>query len=74
LQLTQLFRRSHRRICTGSVDRDTSQPVTLNLALALNAQVAAVNYAMARNQTHSGWYDKDEFAKLVLFLPGCGGK
>ena len=62
------------RIRTGSVDRDTSQTVSLNLALALAAGGASVDYELAWGQPHSGWYDRDEFISWITSLPGCGGR
>ena len=62
------------RIRTGSVDRDTSQTVTMNLALALAAGGASVDYELAWGQPHSGWYDRDELIGWILSLPGCGEK
>ena len=56
------------------MDRDTSQTVTMNLALALTAGGASVDYELTWGQPHSGWYDRDELIGWILSLPGCGGK
>ena len=55
----------HWYIRHGAIDRDTSFPIPLNLALKLQKEGKNVNYLLAWNRPHSGDYSLDELFSWI---------
>ena len=55
----------HWYIRHGAIDRDTSFPIPLNLALKLQKEGKNVNYLLAWNRHHSGDYSLDELFSWI---------
>jgi hypothetical protein len=55
----------HWYIRHGAIDRDTSFPIPLNLALKLKNSGKDVNYLLAWNRPHSGDYSLDELFSWI---------
>ena len=73
----------HWYIRHGAIDRDTSFPIPLNLALKLQKEGKNVNYLLAWNRPHSGDYSLDElfswiiireYYKIKIISPGVSVK
>jgi hypothetical protein len=58
----------HWYIRHGAIDRDTSFPIPLNLALKLQNSGKDVNYLLAWNRPHSGDYSLDELFSWIASI------
>jgi hypothetical protein len=58
----------HWYIRHGAIDRDTSFPIPLNLALKLQNSGKDVNYLLAWNRPHSGDYSLDELFAWIASI------